>query len=92
VSPERRVPASPRPEAGPAGAISKDHRLTSVTILNDLCKHCGSLRVAELKKTHIRAWADGHPTWRSPATERSALTVVIAAFNYGQANHDVPSP
>ena len=75
-----------------AGTISKEHRLTVVTLLNDLCKYCGALRVAEVKKTHIRTWVDQHPNWRSPATERSALAVVIAAFNYSQANHDVPSP
>jgi integrase len=35
---------------------------------------------------------DAHTGWKSPATERTVLTIVIAAFHYAQDNHDVPSP
>jgi integrase len=72
--------------------ISADHRAASTAHLNDLCKFCGSLPVAQLKKTHIRTWVESHTGWKSPATERSVLAIVIAAFNYCQDNHDVPSP
>ncbi|MCE9567167.1 MAG: tyrosine-type recombinase/integrase [Planctomycetes bacterium] len=72
--------------------ISAGHRATAVAHLNDLCKFCGALPVAQLKKTHIRTWVESHKGWKSSATERSALTLVIAAFNYCQDNHDVPSP
>jgi hypothetical protein len=48
--------------------------------------------VAQLKKCHIRTWAGQHKGRKSPATERSVLTIVLAAFKYSQANHDVPSP
>ena len=75
-----------------AGTISADHRTTTVLFLNDLCRHCGALPVAQLKKAHIRQWVEKQTTWKSPATERSALTVVIAAFNYAANNFDVPSP
>ncbi len=74
------------------GTISADHRAASTTYLNDLCKYCGALPVAQLKKSHVRAWVDTHTGWKSPATERTVLTIVIAAFNYAQDNHDVPSP
>jgi integrase len=80
-------------ERGVAGrSISADHRAAARAHLNDLCKFCGALPVAQLKKTHIRTWVESHPGWKSPATERSVLTIVIAAFNYCQDNHDVPSP
>ena len=72
--------------------ISADHRAASTAHLNNLCKYCGALPVAQLKKTHIRTWVESHTGWKSPATERSVLAIVIAAFNYCQDNHDVPSP
>src|SRR5947209_3360348 len=75
-----------------AGTVSRDHRAAARYNLNDLCAYCGALPVAQLKKAHIRTWADQHKGWKSPATERSALTIVLAAFNYCQANFDVPSP
>ena len=52
----------------------------------------GPCRSPQLKKTHIRTWVESHTGWKSPATERSVLAIVIAAFNYCQDNHDVPSP
>jgi integrase len=75
-----------------SGTLSADHRATTVSYLNDLCKYCGALPIAQLKKTHIRTWVDAHTGWKSPATERSALTIVIAAFNYCQDNHEIPNP
>ncbi|HEY2786935.1 MAG TPA: hypothetical protein VGJ05_18380, partial [Fimbriiglobus sp.] len=74
------------------GTISADHRTSTVHFLNDLCRDCGALPVALLKKTHIRQWVDRQSTWKSPATERSALTIVVAAFNYAANNFDVPMP
>jgi integrase len=80
-------------DRGVAGrTISADHRAAATAHLNDLCKFCGALPVALLKKAHVRTWVESHTGWKSLATERSALTIVIAAFNYCQDNHDVPSP
>jgi integrase len=59
-------------------------------MLNDLCKYCGALTVAELKKTHIQAWVDSHSTWKSPATQRVAVATVLAAFNHASQHHEVP--
>jgi integrase len=50
------------------------------------------MRVSELKKGHIKTWMEKHPTWRSPATQRSVLAVVLAAFNHAEQMHSVPSP
>lgn len=74
------------------GSVSKGHRDGCDWYLNDLCKFCGALPVAELKKGHIRAWVDSHAGWKSPATQRSAISIVLAAFNFTEENHDVPSP
>ena len=74
------------------GTISANHRASTVNYLNDLCRFCGALPVAQLKKSHIRSWVDTHSGWKSPATERTAVTIVIAAFNFCQHNHDVPNP
>jgi integrase len=48
--------------------------------------------VAELKKGHVKTWIESHQTWRSPATHRNVIAVVLAAFNYAAENHDIPSP
>lgn len=75
-----------------SGSGSKGHHENASWILNDLCKYCGALPVAELKKGHIKTWIESHPTWTSPATHRSAIAVVLAAFNQAQVNYDVPNP
>jgi len=48
--------------------------------------------VSQLNKGHIRFWLDSHPSWRSPATVRNAIAVVLAAFNLAQEMHDVRNP
>lgn len=63
------------------GTISKGHRDNTVLFLNDLCKYCGALSVTELKKGHIATWLESHEAWRSPATVRSIVGIVLAAFN-----------
>ena len=73
-------------------SISKGHRDSAKWMLNDLCKFCGALPVTELKKGHIKAWIESHAGWKSPATQRSAISIVLAAFNNAAENHDIPSP
>jgi integrase len=74
------------------GGISKGHRDGAHWVLNDLCKFCGALPVAQLKKGHIKTWMKNHEGWKSPATHRSVISVVLAAFNYAQENHDIANP
>jgi len=74
------------------GSVSKGHRDTTKSMLNDLCRFCGALPVTELKKGHIKTWMESHEGWKSPATYRSAISVVLAAFNYSQENHDIANP
>lgn len=74
------------------GTLSAGHRENSKWILNKLCEYCGALPAAQLKKAHIRTWIESHPGWKSPATHRSLIAVILAAFNYAQENHDVPNP
>ena len=87
-----RVPPVLRPGGGQRDASAATTGTPPCSYLNDLCRYCGALPVAQLKKGHIRTWVDQHTGWKSPATERSALTIVIAAFNYCQDNFDVPNP
>jgi integrase len=75
-----------------SGAVSAEHRLSTVHYLNDFCLYCGALPVAQLRKAHVREWVDRQTTWKSAATERSALTILIAAFNHAANNFDIPSP
>ena len=75
-----------------AGSMSPGHRTGAVAFLNDLCGYCGALPVAELKKGHIQTWIDGHAGWQSPATHRSVLAIVLAAFNRAEELFDVPNP
>ena len=74
------------------GTISEGYRDDVVRYLNGLCDYCGALPVRQLKKGHVQHWVDRHPTWRSPVTQRSAITIVMAAFNHAQQMHDVRSP
>jgi integrase len=63
-----------------------------VSWLNDLCSFCGAQPVAGLKKGHIQKWMEGHTTWRSPATQRSVIAVVLAAFNRAEEMFGIPNP
>lgn len=74
------------------GTISKGHRDSTVSYLNDLCKYCGALSVSEVKKGQIKTWLETHSTWRSPATHRSVIAIVLAAFNHAEDMHDVRNP
>jgi len=74
------------------GTISKSHHGNSLNFLNQLCKYCGALRVAELKKGHIKTWIESHETWRSLATHRGVIAVVLAAFNRAEEIYDIANP
>lgn len=74
------------------GTISKGHRDSAVSWLNDLCKYCGALAVADLKKDQVKTWLESHPTWRSRATHRSVIAIVLAAFNYATQTHGIRNP
>jgi integrase len=75
-----------------AGTISAGHRAGAVWCLNDLSGYCGALPVSQLTKEHVRFWIDNHTTWRSPATVRNVIAIVLAAFNLAQDTHKVRNP
>ncbi|HEX3657319.1 MAG TPA: tyrosine-type recombinase/integrase [Pirellulales bacterium] len=75
-----------------AGTISRGHRDGAAAFLNDLCGFCGALPVAELKKGHVQEWIESHTGWRSSATHRSVIAIVLAAFNRAEEMCDVPNP
>ena len=74
------------------GTISKGHRDSTVSFLNDLCEYCGALHVAQLKKGHVKTWIENHKTWRSSATHRSVIAIVLAAFNRAEEMYSISSP
>jgi len=74
------------------GTISRGHRDNSVSWLNDLCKYCGALPVAQLKKGHVQTWLESHKTWRSSETHRGVIAVVLAAFNRAEEMYGVANP
>jgi integrase len=75
-----------------SGTVSKGHRDNTVHFLNDLCKYCGALPVAELKKAHIKTWLESHTTWRSTATHHAVVAIVQAAFNQAAEMHGIGNP
>lgn len=75
-----------------AGSMSRGHRDRSVSFLNDLCSYCGALPVAELKKSHIQTWIEGHAGRRSLAMHRNVIAIVLAAFNRAAEMFDVLNP
>jgi integrase len=74
------------------GQLSQAHYDSSKSLLNDLCRYCGALPVAQLKKGHVKNWMDSHAGWKSPASYRNAIAVVLAAFNRAEDDHDVTNP
>jgi integrase len=74
------------------GTISKGHRDNAVSWLNDLCEYCGALPVGQLKKGQIKMWLESHTTWRSSATHRSVMAIVLAAFNRAEELRNVANP
>jgi len=74
------------------GSISKSHHYNTVRWLNDLCSYCGAMRVAELKKGHVKDWIESHATWRSTETHRGVIAVVLAAFNRADEMYGVANP
>jgi hypothetical protein len=72
------------------GTISRAHHDNAKSALNDLCKYCGALPVAQLKKGHVKNWMDSHAGWKSPASHRNVIAIVLAAFNRAQDDHGVP--
>jgi integrase len=73
-------------------SISAGHCDGAVRRLNELCEYCGALPISQLKKGHVKDWIESHASWRSPATRRNAIALVLAAFNHAQEFHDLPSP
>ena len=74
------------------GSISQGHRDNSTAWLNDLCEYCGAVPVAQLKQAHVEEWIARHASWRSPATRRSVIAVVLAAFNRGEKMFGIANP
>lgn len=74
------------------GSISQGHHDNSVAWLNDLCETCGALPVAQLKKGHVQKWIEKHASWCSPATHRSVIAVVLAAFNRSEDMFGIVNP
>ncbi len=72
--------------------ISRGHRDNAKTWLNDLCGYCGALPVPQLKKGHVQEWIDNHSTWKSPATRRSVIAIVLAAFNRAEEMYGISNP
>ncbi|MEQ8788664.1 MAG: tyrosine-type recombinase/integrase [Pirellulaceae bacterium] len=74
------------------GGVSKGHHYNATAWLNDLCEYCGALPVAQLKKGHVQSWIEKHETWKSPATRRSVIAIVLAAFNRAEEMFSIPNP
>ncbi|HEY5313296.1 MAG TPA: hypothetical protein VIK18_12285 [Pirellulales bacterium] len=75
-----------------AGRMHPEHRLGVIRYLNELCRYCGALSVTELKRGYVSGWVDSQPTWRSPATRRDVIAIVLAAFNHVRNEHGVRNP
>ena len=78
--------------AAAAGRMHPDYAKGVVRILNEFCRYCGALPVAELKRGYVSEWVESVPSWRSPVTRRNVLTIVISAFRYADTEHDVHNP
>ncbi len=75
-----------------SGKLSRSHLDAARWALNDLCTYCGALEVRELKKGHVKNWLESHKTWRSAATLRGVISIILAAFNRAQEDFGVANP
>jgi hypothetical protein len=66
------------------GAVSQGYCHEVSRYLNELCSYCGALPVGQLRRGHVKHWIEIHETWRSPATQRNAIAILLAAFNHAQ--------
>ncbi len=74
-----------------SGQISGEYCQEVVRYLNDFCEFCGALPVADLRKGHVQHWIERHEEWRSPVTQRNAMTAVLSAFAHAKEMHGVSS-
>jgi integrase len=74
------------------GTLSHSHHRCATSILNDLCRFCGALPVTQLTSSHIHDWVHSHSSWKSPVSQRDALTIVRAAFNHAATHFQVAPP
>ncbi|MEX1223233.1 MAG: tyrosine-type recombinase/integrase [Pirellulales bacterium] len=74
------------------GSISKSHYDNTVRWLNDLCSHCGAMKVVELKKGHVTTWVESHKSWHSTETHRGVISIVQAAFNRAEEMFGIANP
>jgi len=72
--------------------LSEGHQTNAIRWLNELCKDHGALRVDELKQGHVKTWIENHTGWKSPATVRGVIAIVLAAFNYTENQYEVSNP
>lgn len=72
------------------GSLHPDYYAEVVRYLNSLCEYCGALPVVDLRKGHILHWVESQRTWRSSATHRNAMAIVLAAFNHATETFGVP--
>jgi hypothetical protein len=63
-----------------AGSMSVSHHRGAVSFLNDLCGYCSALKVSEFNRSHFQLWMENHAGWKSLATHRSVIAIVLAAF------------
>lgn len=76
-------------QAAATGRVSSGYHKEVARCLNELCRYCGALTTAELKRGDVASWVESRSTWRSPAMRRNVLTMILAAFNYVQREHGV---
>ena len=75
-----------------SATISEGHQAGAISLLNDFCRYCGALPLAQLKRGHVKNWVESHASWKSPASRRNAIAIVLAAFNRAQEDHGIANP
>lgn len=74
------------------GTLHPEYRAEVTRYLNQFSAYCGAVPVSELRKGHVQRWLEQHPTWKSTATQRNAITVVLSAFHHAREEHGIPNP
>jgi integrase len=75
-----------------AGRLHPEYGKACVYYLNEFSRYCGAIAVAELRRGDVRDWIESRPSWRSPATRRNVITIILGALNYAQTEHGVRNP
>lgn len=61
-----------------SAAVARKYRF----YLAGFCRDHGDLDLSDLRPSHVRAWVQSHPTWKSTSSQRDAIKMMLVLCNW----------